>query len=328
MFRKTIKTIKYLLILLIVIICLPHSILPRKVSDDDRNYFETCRDENNRETRLAAYRDNDEALKIKLAQLAVINSSRKKYKAGPLKLDILASRVANKMSREAAENNYVGHWNLRGEKPYHRYAFAGGSDHVSENAFGQSSTVSPDTSMANIATLMKTGHTTFMAEKSPNDGHKKNVTAPSHNYVGIGCCISGKEFRYYEEYIDRYFEFSNVPSEVKAGEPFDITVNAGSGRFLYYLVVYREDFPREMTPAGIMKKGSYDDFTSEIYFKMPAWDLDSHRNGTYYTIPLKLSREGLYYINIFFDTKEIRNPVTIDTKGKTSASGIVIAVNK
>ena len=54
-----------------------------------------------------------------------------------VKLDILASRVANKMCREAAENNFIGHWNLAGEKPYHRYAFAGGYDHVSENAFGE-----------------------------------------------------------------------------------------------------------------------------------------------------------------------------------------------
>ena len=47
-----------------------------------------------------------------------------------LGLDILASRVANMQSREAAANRFSGHWNMRGEKPYHRYAFAGGVDHV------------------------------------------------------------------------------------------------------------------------------------------------------------------------------------------------------
>ena len=67
----------------------------------------------------------------------VINASRKKFKAQPVKLDILASRVANKQCREAAENGYVSHWNLAGEKPYLRYAFAGGYDHISENAFGE-----------------------------------------------------------------------------------------------------------------------------------------------------------------------------------------------
>jgi len=32
-----------------------------------------------------------------------------------VKLDILASRVANQMARKSAENNFTGHWNLAGE---------------------------------------------------------------------------------------------------------------------------------------------------------------------------------------------------------------------
>jgi uncharacterized protein YkwD len=83
------------------------------------------------------FKDNDENLNLKIAQLAIINKSRKKNNAEPVKLDILASRVANMMSREAADNKYIGHWNMAGEEPYLRYAFAGGYDHVSENAYGE-----------------------------------------------------------------------------------------------------------------------------------------------------------------------------------------------
>ena len=82
-------------------------------------------------------KDNDEALKLKIDQLDFINKSRKRNNASPVKLDILASRVANKMAKEAAENEYLGHWNMAGEEPYLRYAFAGGYDHVSENAYGE-----------------------------------------------------------------------------------------------------------------------------------------------------------------------------------------------
>ena len=244
-----------------------------------------------------------------------------------LRLDILASRVANKMCREAAENNYIGHWNMAGEKPYQRYAFAGGHDHVSENAFGEWSSDNYDTSDSNISSMMKSGHGTFMAEKAPDDGHKKTIIDKSHNFVGIGFYLSGNQFRYYEEFIDRYFEFENIPREVKVDEPCSITVKTNGKYFLYYLIVYREKFPRPLTPAQLKKKGSYDDYSDEEYLKIAAWDLARYRNGTSYKIPLSFSKEGLYYIHIYPDKKEIIKPSSLNTEGKTPASGIVIKVN-
>lgn len=156
---------------------------------------------------------------------------------------------------------------------------------------------------------------------------KKNIIDRSHNFVGIGFCLSGKQFRYYEEFIDRYFEFENIPSEVKAGEPFSITVKTNGQSYLYYIVIYREDWPRPMTPAQISKRGSYRDFTNEEYKNMVAWDLSRYRNGTIYQIPLSLSKHGLYYIQIYSDKKEITRPAPLNTKGKTPQSGIVIKVN-
>jgi uncharacterized protein YkwD len=327
MFKKTWKTIKIFIVIAIVLVCLPHSILPSQTSDLNKSDFEEYSKENETEKRLIEFRDNEESLKMKLLQLEVINSSRKKYKAGPVKLDILASRVANKMCREAAENNYIGHWNIAGEKPYHRYASAGGYDHVTENAFGQWSSDNYIVSKSNVSSMMKTGHMTFMAEKAPYDGHKKTIIDKSHNFVGIGFSISGKQFRYYEEFIDRYFEFENIPGEVKAGEPCSITINTGADNFLYYLVVYREKFPSSLTPSQITKRGSYDDYSNEEYLKIPAWELSGYRNGSYYKIPLRFSKEGLYYIQIYSDKNEITKPGSLSTKGKTSGSGIVIRVN-
>jgi uncharacterized protein YkwD len=326
MFRKTWRTIKIFIVIAIVLICLPHSILPHQNSADGKDDFENYLRLNESEQRLNEYKDNNEALKLKLAQLDIINKSRNKFNAGKVKLDILASRVANKMSREAAENNFVGHWNTNGEKPYHRYAFAGGYDHVSENAFGEWSTDNYSVSEANISSLMKSGHEKFMAEKSPNDGHKKTIIDKTHNYVGIGYCLSGKQFRYYEEFIDRYLEFDNIPAEVNVGEKFSITVKTSGQYFLYYIIAYRENYPQPMTPEQIKRKRSYDDFTEEDNLKITAWDLSRYRNGTMYRIPLSFSREGLYYIQIYFDKNEITKPGSLNTKGKTQASGIVIKV--
>jgi hypothetical protein len=298
------------------------------MSDSEKNDFEYYKNENNKELRLSDYKDSDEALKIKLIQIDIINRNRKKYKAGPVKLDILASRVANKMSMEAAENNFVGHWNMAGEKPYQRYAFAGGYDHVSENAFGEWTTDRYVYSLATISEMMKKGHDSFMSERAPADGHKKNIIDKFHNFVGIGFYLSDNQFRYYEEFIDRYFEFENIPSELRVDEPVSITVKTNGESFLYYLIIYREKFPSALTPAQLRKKGSYEDYTNEEYLKITAWDLARYRDGSSYRIPLRFSKEGFYYIHIYSDKKEITKSSSLNTKGKTPASGIGIKVNK
>jgi hypothetical protein len=328
MFRKTWKTIKIFLILIVVLICLPHSILPRQMAGSEKDDFEYYQKLNESESRLIEFKDNDKILKLKLIQLDIINKSRKSYRADPVKLDILASRVANKMCRDAAENNYVGHWNIAGEKPYHRYAFAGGYDHVTENASGEWSSANYDPSDSNISAMMKSGHSKFMAERAPNDGHKKTIIDKSHNFVGLGFYLSGKQVRYYEEFIDRYFEFGNIPGEVKAGEPFNIQLKTDGHNFLYYMIVYRENFPKALTPSQIMSKGSYEDYSNEEYINMVAWDLARYRNGNTYKIPLKFSKEGLYYIHIYSDKKEITKSASLNTKGKTPYSGIVIKVQQ
>jgi len=328
MFRKTWKTLKFFIIIAIILICLPHSILPHQTSDEEKNNLEYYLKLNDSEKSLIEFKDDTEALKLKLGQVELINKSRNKFRASPVKLDILASRVANKMCREAAENNFIGHWNLAGEKPYHRYAFAGGNDHVSENAFGESSSVDYAVSSSKISSLMEAGHSSFMAEKAPADGHKKNITDKAHNYVGIGYYLSGKQFRYYEEFIDRYFEFENIPKEVAVGDPCSITVKTNGKSFLYFLMIYHEPFPQPMTPSEIRNKGSYEDFTADQYKKIFGWDLSRYRNGTEYRIPLSFTQEGLYYIQIYSDKREITKPGSMNTKGKTPYSGIVIKVTR
>jgi hypothetical protein len=217
---------------------------------------------------------------------------------------------------------------MAGEKPYQRYAFAGGYDHVSENAFGEWTTDRYVYSLATISEMMKKGHDSFMSERAPADGHKKNIIDKFHNFVGIGFYLSDNQFRYYEEFIDRYFEFENIPSELRVDEPVSITVKTNGESFLYYLIIYREKFPSALTPAQLRKKGSYEDYTNEEYLKITAWDLARYRDGSSYRIPLRFSKEGFYYIHIYSDKKEITKSSSLNTKGKTPASGIGIKVNK
>ena len=69
-------------------------------------------------------------------------------------------------------------------------------------------------------------------------------------------------------------------------------------------------------------------FSDEQYLRMAAWDLAGLRNGSEYKIPLSFSREGLYYIQIYSDRREIKDPSSVNTKGKTPFSGIVIKVRR
>lgn len=328
MFKKTWKQIKILIVLIIILICMPRSILPKLTENQGAADLATYSQLNENEQRLPEYKDNEEALKLKLEQLSVINNSRKRYNAPPVKLDILASRVANKMSKEAAENGYLGHWNLAGEEPYLRYAFAGGYDHVSENAYGEWSSDNYNNSSTSISSMMKTGHGKFMSERPPNDGHRATIIEKPHNFVGIGYCLTGKQFRYYEEFIDRYLEFENIPTEVKTSDPFNLSIKTNGQNYLYYMIVYREKFPEPLSSEEIGRRGSYRDYTNEIYKEIVAWDLSRFKSGNVYKIPLSFSKEGLYYIQLYTDKKEITKPTALNTKGKTPESGIVIKAGK
>jgi hypothetical protein len=115
---------------------------------------------------------------------------------------------------------------------------------------------------------------------------------------------------------------------VNIDESCGITVNTNPGNFLYFLIIYREKYPVALTPAQLNKKGRYEDYSDEEYQKIFAWDLSRYRNGTSYRIPLRFTKEGLYYILIYSNKTEITKPSSLDTKGKTPASGIVIRVRK
>lgn len=313
-------------LLLIVIITFPLSLFSQVTSSSQKGDFELYRSLNEQEKRLSENKDNDEALSLKLVQMAVINNSRRKNGAGPVKLDILASRVANKMSKEAAENGYVSHWNLAGEKPYHRYAFAGGFDHVSENAYGEWSSAGYEKNNNLLAEKMKSGHERFMMEKAPKDGHKKNIIEKTHNYIGIGYYMASGNFSYYEEFINRGLEFSDIPVSLKVNETGKITVDTRGKSYLYYMMIYRENFPQPRKASQLKNSGSYEDYSNELYLQVPAWDLAKYKSDFIYTIPVKFTRAGLFYILIYTDKNENTGKSALTTKGKSPFSGIVISV--
>jgi hypothetical protein len=97
---------------------------------------------------------------------------------------------------------------------------------------------------------------------------------------------------------------------------------------LYFVIIYYEKYPQPLTPAQINRKGSYEDFSRDVYQKIYPWELSRFRHGSSYKIPLTFSKEGLYYIQAYYDKKEFTSPVSFNTEGRTPFSGIVIRVKK
>jgi len=281
---------------------------------------------NDAETRLSEFKDDDFTLQLKVAQLAIINQSRKKHKAQPVALDIFASRVANKMAQEAAQNDYMGHFNLAGQTPYMRYGLEGGRDHIIENASAYSSSTTINVTSEEIAAMMKQLHAAFMAERAPNDGHKKACIDPTHNFVGLGIAWHDKEFRYYEEYLDRYLTFNGPSTTIKSGSniEFDVTPLLPN-HHLYAMLVYYQPEPKPMKPKAISAIGSYSDFTETQLVNMAPWELPQPdaQGTTHLSIPT--SKKGIYYIHLFLDDKPYTKGKA-STTGKILGSGIVVRV--
>lgn len=279
--------------------------------------------------------DRDDTLRIKIAQLHTINENRRRNRLQEVQLDILASRVANKQAKEAAEGGFHGHYNLRGEKPYHRYAFAGGVDHVAENAYWHDWEEGAfDTSADGALKEMLEAHQQMYNERPPNDGHRRNILDPNHNYVGLGVYFGKHHIRYYEEFVDRYLDFIDYPKgPVSPGQPFKISFRTlDDGLYPYAVIVYYEPFLRPMSTREINKKNSYFDGSDRTAMDFWPLDLAKLERPDTVEIPLSFDKKGLYYVQVYLsDYKETgecmsRSGCSFFTQGKIQASGMVVRV--
>lgn len=282
-----------------------------------------CLEANQAEERLAEYKDGPEAVAAKLRMLERINANRAAAGATPVELDILASRVANRQCLEAATSDFTGHWNERGEKPYQRWAFAGGRDHVGENASAMWSTANLDPGA--VEQYMARAHESFMAERAPSDGHRRQVLDKAHTHVGLGFALRGGQFRYYEEYLDRYFELIEGPDRLVPGQRASWRFLPREGYYVYAAIVYWEPLPRPMTPSQLKSMGSYPDYSNRKVLSLWPRDLPTAEGGGV-EVSAAWTEKGSYYVQVYLDTKAPELTGRYSTVGKTQASGLVVLV--
>jgi len=143
--------------------------------------------------------------------LGLVNRDRKAAGLSPVVLDEAASKAGLRHARDMAQKGFTGHVGSDGSVPEQRYSESGGSDFVQENAACLFDTVErkldpePRFDAAKLAAL----HEMFMAEKPPNDGHRRNVLNPMHNRVGIGVAqpLGVPQPCLAQEFVDDYGEY-------------------------------------------------------------------------------------------------------------------------
>ncbi len=183
-------------------------------------------------------------------------------------------------------------------------------------------------SFSNRIKLMKGSHKRFMAEVSPSDGHKKNVIGKSHNFAGLGYYLTENQFRYYEEYIDRYLDIRLGEINPYPGSMAEFSFKSLSeGLYPYAVVVYREPPLKKMTPIQISRKGTYPDYSRDKCCTFWPWQLSSPDENGFIPVSFKVDRSGTYYVHVFMSRKPYTGGQSGSTRGKLRASGIVFKVD-
>ncbi len=159
--------------------------------------------------------------------LDLVNRDREKEGLPPVALDETAERAAQRHVEDMVKNGFTAHWGSDGSVPEQRYTEAGGTHFVQENAacFFDGTPRRLDPNPTFTASQLEKIETAFISEVPPNDGHRKNILKPVHNFLGIGLgkpvgvdqpCMA-------QEFVDSYGEYDAVPRLAKVGQKIRVS---------------------------------------------------------------------------------------------------------
>ena len=186
-----------------------------------------------------------------------INDERTAAGVPALKYDLLAAKVGDEFCLDAAANGTTGHWDLMGRAPYLRWALAGGVDYHGQNVGAVSRTGAPIRT-AEVAECLMDSHARMMAERPPDDGHRRTVLDPMWTHVGIGIAAVGGEFRMTEEYSRKVATWVEIPSApVRAGGSASFEAQLPSGWNVGAIEVMYEKPPQPLSARELARRRSY-----------------------------------------------------------------------
>jgi uncharacterized protein YkwD len=192
---------------------------------------------------------------VKLALFTRINRDRVAGGLAPVLWDEAASRVSDTYCAQQVREKSRGHFLMDGLPPYARMALAGVFGMGAENSASWKTTGTwAGESLENIGL---TGHERMMAERPPQDGHRRTILDPSATHVGVGYAVRGGLFQMSQEFLVRGLErlaLSRGSSRLPLLKVEGIVLPPGR---IHFVAIAREPRPEPLTQAGANATTSY-----------------------------------------------------------------------
>jgi hypothetical protein len=203
-----------------------------------------------------AFDYRDPHLADKLALLEKVNADRVRDGAPPLQYEPRASLVGDRFCIDATLSGATGHWDLQGRAPYLRWGLAGGVDFHAQNAFALSD--SSGVLDAPLRELLLEGHAQMMAERPPDDGHRRTILDPLWTHVGFGVAMAGGEFRMTQEFTRVIIDWIELPAApVSPGARVRVAARPLPAWELRQIELLFEPPPRALTLLEARSRGAY-----------------------------------------------------------------------
>ncbi|HWZ86522.1 MAG TPA: CAP domain-containing protein [Thermoanaerobaculia bacterium] len=184
---------------------------------------------------------------VKKGVFARVNADRAAHGLPPVAWDEGASRVADAFTAEQVREDTRGHFLLDGLPPYARTGLAGVFGTGAENVVAWTTT--GQTFHEPSLGLAVDGEAAMMAEKPPDDGHRRTILDPDVTHVGVGWAQGGGQFRMAEEFQTRRLAMLSL--ERVAQDPSTVLIQGRTvaGQRLRFVTLGHEPTPRRLTRA-------------------------------------------------------------------------------
>jgi uncharacterized protein YkwD len=200
---------------------------------------------------------SDVPRETKLRLVEIINQDRAQAGLSPVEYSQELSRLADEHCNEMVREGYTNHWNRAGWKPYLRYAAAGLSAYTSENISAVWET-SFATDKTNVWGNILYAHRSFLAEKPPNDGHRRSILDPRNMLAGIGIAYNNHGMRLIEVFATKNAELEPLALRASLRDHLRIRGRIrDAGLTLLSISVYYEPLPKPMTVNELRGTSAY-----------------------------------------------------------------------
>lgn len=249
---------------------------------------------------------------LKLQMLSRINRDRAAHRLKPVQMDPHASEVADRYCELQIRNRTTGHFTKDGLAPYMRYAFAGGNDALSENAAAWSADYAFVERL--IPDVMAKSQEAMLAERPPDDGHRRTILDPWATHVGVGLAWHKGELRLTQEFLRRYIRWADgIPRSASPADRVTIRGTPVNGFNVEAVSVHYEPAPVAMSATTASRIESYSLPQHRRDYRVarrnvPPEHLSAKAKLNYFAgtsewpgSSVQLSRDGSFTFNVSFD---------------------------